>query len=301
MAKNKNFYEVLGVSESASEDDIKRAYRKLVREFHPDRNPGDKKAEARFKEVQEAFDVLSDKAKRENYDRFGTAEGMPDFNGGAGRGEGGFQWGGGFGQQVDPSQVEDFLRGFGMGGMGGFGETLGRGQRTRRAAPRPAATHDIRVPFETAALGGTIPISINERELDVKIPAGVEDGKTLRLQGQAPGGGDLLLKIHIDPHPHFRREGTNLVLTAPISLAEAVLGAKIDVPTLDGSKLTVKVPPGTSSGGRLRLRGKGIKGGDQFVEIKVVVPPSIDAQSRKLMEEFAERNPQAPRRGEPWE
>jgi len=161
--------------------------------------------------------------------------------------------------------------------------------------------HELRVPFETAALGGAMSLSVNERAIDVKIPAGVSEGQTLRLQGQGPGGADLLLKILIDVHPFFKREGNDLVLTAPITVAEAVLGAKVDVPTLDGAKLTVKIPAGASSGARLRLRGKGIKGGDQYVEIKIVAPASIDDESRKLMEDFALRNPQRPRTGAPWE
>ena len=120
-------------------------------------------------------------------------------------------------------------------------------------------------------------------------------GRLIRLQGQAGGGGNLLLKLRIQPHPYFRREGHNVILDVPLSVAEAVLGAKVDVPTLDGPHLTVKVPAGTSSGARLRLRGKGIKGGDQFIEIKIQVPSKIDDRSRELMEEFARHNPQNPR------
>jgi len=298
----RDYYEVLGLKRDAGEDEIKRAYRQLAREHHPDRNPGDKQAEARFKEVQEAYDVLSNKDKRSQYDQFGHVSGQPGFNGGPG---GGFQWGGGFGEgvQIDPSQVEAFLRG--MGGMGGIGDLFGerprQSGRGRRAAPREPVTHELRVPFETAVLGGSMGLDIDGREIDVTIPAGIEEGKTLRLQGQGPRGADLHLKIRIDPHPYFRREGNDLLITAPITVAEAMLGAKIDVPTLDGARLTVKVPPGTSSGGRLRLRGKGIKGGDQYVEIKIAAPPTLDEQSRKLIEEFARLNPQQARSGPPWE
>jgi DnaJ-class molecular chaperone len=160
--------------------------------------------------------------------------------------------------------------------------------------------HELDVPFQTAALGGTISLSIDGREVDVKIPAGIDDGQTLRLQGQGPGGADLHLKMRLGSHPFFKREGHDLTITAPISVAEAVLGTKIDVPTLDGEKLTMKIPPGASSGARLRLRGKGIKGGDQYVEIKIVTP-KVDDRSRELMEEFAKLNPQNPRSGSPWE
>ncbi len=156
------------------------------------------------------------------------------------------------------------------------------------------------IPFKTAALGDTVTLTVDGRQLEVKVPAGVEDGKKLRLAGQGPEGSDLLLKLKIEPHPYFRREGNNLVVEVPISVAEAVLGGKIDVPTLEGTQLTVKVPPGTSSGARLRLRGKGIKGGDQYVEIKIVAPSGIDERSRDLIEEFARRNPQDPRAGVPW-
>jgi DnaJ-class molecular chaperone len=143
-------------------------------------------------------------------------------------------------------------------------------------------------------------LSVDGRELSIKIPAGVDDGQVIRLQGQGPGGGNLRLKLRIEPHPYFRRDGKDILLEVPLSLSEAALGTTVDVPTLDGSKLTVKVPPGTSSGARLRLRGKGVSGGDQFIEIKVVVPAAKDDRSRELIEEFARLNPQAPRAGVPW-
>ena len=291
----RDFYEVLGIKRDASEEEIKRAYRHLAREHHPDRNPGDKSAEGRFKEVQEAYDILSDKTKRTQYDQFGHVSGQPGSNGGAG----GFQWGEGAGGGFDPSQIEEFLRRSGVGDV--FGQRKGQGGRGRRSAPREPVTHELRVPFETAVLGGTMSIDVNGQEIDVRIPTGVEAGQTLRLQGQGPGGADLHLKIQPDAHPYFRREGNDLLIAAPITVAEAVLGTKIHVPTLSGDKLTVKVPPGTSSGSRLRLRGKGIKGGDQYVEIKIVAPPKVDAPSKKLMEEFAEHNPQQPRSGPPWD
>ena len=206
---------------------------------------------------------------------------------------------------MDAGAAEEILRQFmgGLGGMGGgpdveemFGRRAGRG---RRAAPREVES-EVAIPFQVAAVGGSVGIQIDGRELSVKIPAGVEEGKVLRLQGQGPGGGDLLLKLRIQPHPYFRREGNDVVLEVPLSLPEAVLGTKVEVPTLDGERLAVKVPPGTSSGARLRLRGKGISGGDQYIETKVVVPAPADERSRELIEEFARLNPQAPRAGLPW-
>lgn len=293
----RDYYEVLGVPRNASEADIKKAYRKLARQYHPDRNPGDKQAEARFKEVQEAYDVLNDKAKREQYNRFGFAG--PGFGGqgpfrAEGGGPGGFEF-----QGVNPEDLESILGAF---GGGGFAEMFGRRGRGRARATRPPERVEVEVaiPFLKAALGGTVSLNVDGRTIDLRVPAGVEEGKKLRLTGQGPGGGDLLVRVKIEPHPYFRRDGRNVVLEAPISVTEAILGAKVDVPTLDGTRLSVTVPPGTSSGARLRLRGKGIVGGDQFIEIKIVVPKPHDQRSRELIEEFARLNPQNPRESVPW-
>jgi DnaJ-class molecular chaperone len=299
-------YEVLGVERSASDDDIKKAYRKLARQYHPDRNPGDKPAEARFKEIQSAYDILGDKKKREQFDRFGHMGAEGGFPGG---GPGGFRWGGGSAgaggfEGIDPSQAQSIFEQIFGGGVGGggmddlFGRRRGRAPRGRRAEPETAEAV-ARVPFDVAARGGSVTLHVNGRELSVKVPAGVEDGKTLRLQGQAPGGGDLHVKLHIDPHPYYRREGKDVLLDVPLSLSEAVLGAKIDVPTLHGT-VTVKVPPGSSTGARVRLRGMGITGGDQYILVKVMVPTKVDDAGRKLIEEFARLHPQSPRADLPW-
>jgi len=304
----RDYYEVLGVARGASEADIKKAYRKLAREHHPDRNPGDKQAEARFKEIQDAYDVLSDKTKRQQFDQFGfTGPGMGQnpFTGGAGGGASGP----GAGFSFDPNDLANIFRQFGGGGRGFEGAEeidpgeifgrRGRGRSRRQAAP-PVAEADVTIPFTVAALGGPVNLSVDGKQIEVKIPAGVEDGKKLRLSGQGPGGADLLLRLKVEPHPYFRREGSNVIVEVPLSVAEAVLGTKVDMPTLDGTLVTVKVPPGTSSGSRLRLRGKGIKGGDELVEIKVVAPAPADQHSRELIEEFARRNPQNPRADVPW-
>jgi DnaJ-class molecular chaperone len=295
-------YEVLGVKREASDGDIKKAYRKLAREYHPDRNPGDKQAETRFKEVQDAYDVLSDKDKRAQYDRFGFAGPQTGFPGGGQT----FHWGGGAPvgfEGIDPAQAEELFSQIlgGMGGMGGgfggFERRARPGTRARQAAP---ATADVTIPFLTAALGGSVSLQVNGRQIDVKIPPGLEEGQVIRLKGQGPQGADLHLKAHIEPHAYFQREGKDIVLEVPLSLPEAVLGTKIEVPTLDGTRLTVKVPPGASSGARLRLRGKGIDGGDQYIQIKVVSPSPQDDRSRELIEEFARLNPQNPRAGLAW-
>jgi len=300
----RDFYETLGVKRGASDDDIKKAYRKLARQYHPDRNPGDKQAEVKFKEVQEAYDILSDKDKRTQYDRFGFVGPTSGFGGGApgGQGTGGFSFQGMEG--MDSGEAADIFRRFFGGNVGDMEEMFGgaglRGRRSRRAAPVQDVESEVAVPFQIAALGGTVALQVDGRQIDVKVPAGMAEGQALRLQGQAPGGGDLKLKVRIAPHPYFRRDGNDLLMDVPLSLSEAVLGTKVDVPTLSGEKLSVRVPPGTSSGARLRLRGQGIKGGDQYIEIKIVVPAVDDEKSRQLIEEFAKLHPQHPRTGPPW-
>ncbi len=304
----RDYYEVLGVKREAAEAEIKQAYRKLARKYHPDRNPGDKQAEAQFKEVQEAYDILSDKEKRAQFDRFGVAGANGPFGGG---GPGGttFRWGGGPGgpsfEGVDPGMAEDLLRNLFGGGMGdAFNQAPrgagagGRTRRSRKPEPEPEAETEVTLPFATAAQGGSISLTINGQEGTVRIPAGVEDGQVMRVP--APGGGTVRLKLRVAPHPYFRREGKDLILDVPLSLSEAVLGTKVDVPTLDGSHVTVKVPRGTSSGSRLRLRGLGVAGGDQYIEVKVAVPAPADERSREIIEEFARLNPQSPRSGPPW-
>src|SRR5262245_8395528 len=191
----RDYYETLGLKKGASEDEIKKAHRKLARQFHPDRNPGDKKAEERFKEVQEAYDVLGDQSRRAQYDRFGFAG--SGARGGPG-GPGGFQWGGGpggFEFQGDPEAAAEIFRNMFGGGGGGFEELLGgrvrAGRRTRPEAPSEVEA-EATIPFNTAALGGTVGLQIDGRQLEVKVPPGIEDGKKLRLRGQGPGGADLI-------------------------------------------------------------------------------------------------------------
>ncbi|MBY0461012.1 MAG: J domain-containing protein [Gemmataceae bacterium] len=302
-------YDVLGVSKSATAEEINKAYRKLSKKYHPDRNPGDKQADASYKEVQAAHDILGDPNKKARYDQFGFAGAQSGFPGGGADFPGGFP-GGGFpgGGTMDPEAAQRLfdLFGGGMSGPGGpdLNDLLGGGRRKTRTRARPRTEPveaELPVPFEMAANGGSLPIDFGGQQIAVKVPAGIEDGKKLRVGPEATGGTELLLKVKVLPHAHFRREGNDLFLDVPISFAEAVLGAKVDVPTLDGTKLTVTVPAGTSSGKKLRLRGKGVAGGDQYLVFKVEVPGgTVDDRSRELIEEFAKRNPLNPRTGAPW-
>ncbi len=291
-----DFYQVLGVSKNSSEAELKKAYRKLSRENHPDSKPNDKAAAEKFKQVQEAYSVLSDSEKRQKYDRFGHAA----FQGG-GRG-GGSPFGGG---QVDLSDL------FGGGGGGfDFGDLFGGGggRRASRARKGQDVETTIDVPFTTAAEGGSYSLTINTsgkpEQITARIPAGVDSGSVIRLSGQGHPGmgggpnGDLMVKIRVAPHPYFRRDGANLLVDVPISLTEAALGAKVDVPTLSEGLVTVTVPAGSASGTRLRLRGKGIinrktnEPGDLYAILQIVVPKNLDDRSRELLEEFATLHPE---------
>src|SRR5947199_5257977 len=229
----RDHYEVLGVPRSASADEIAKAYRKLARQHHPDRNPGDKQAEGRFKEIQNAYDTLSDPKKKSVYDQFGTD--VPPGASGAGF-PGGFQFpGGAGGQQIDPEMAQEMFRRMFGGGAGGggaagggggfedlFGSFAGRGRgrgRSRAQPPAEAVEVEARVPFLTAAVGGTIGLRVGDRDIDVKGPPGFEDGKKLRVAGQGEYGEDILVRIRIDPHPYFRREGRDVLIDVPISVS----------------------------------------------------------------------------------
>ena len=302
-----DYYQTLGLKKDASTEEIRKAYRKRTRENHPDVKPDDPAAAETFKKVQAAYEVLGNAEKRKQYDRFGHA-----FQGAGGRGGpgGGFPGGGGFGGgggQAGPVDLGDlFGEGIDIGDLfGGFGGRRGYGGG-RRAAARPTKGQDARaevtVPFRVAAEGGEHEIGLDRsgaaERLTVKIPAGVADGNTIRLAGQGqpgPGGGaagDLLLTIHVAPHPHFRREGHDLFVDVPITPAEAVLGAKVETPTLSEGTVVLTLPPGTSSGRKLRLRGKGVADrktgnrGDLYVVAKVVVPESPTAEQRALYEQL---------------
>ncbi|MGB7347781.1 MAG: J domain-containing protein [Pirellulaceae bacterium] len=316
---SEDLYQVLGVSREASKDEIKKAHRKLALKFHPDKNPDDKVAADRFKRVQEAYDVLSNEEKRAAYDRYGADfekirgggfnpgaggagfEGLDleQIFGGRGGGGGDVQFEGGF------SDFFEQLMGGGRGGPGRGGAGRGGPGQQRRAAPQKGANvrHELELPMALAIKGGGTEFYVNGEKLSVTIPPGVAEGAKMRLreQGQpSPNGGprgDLILLIKISAHPHFRRIGQNLELSLPVTLAEAALGAKIDVPTPSGT-VTLTIPPGTSSGKRLRLKGQGIKNksgssGDLLVEIEIHLPSQLDEASQALIKQFDETNPQS--------
>lgn len=302
-----DLYQTLGVGRDASKDEIKKAHRKLALKYHPDKNPDDKVASEKFKRAQEAYDVLSDDEKRAAYDRYGA-----DFekirSSGYQPGAGGFDG-------LDLDQIFRGGRGRGGGGqtqfdgfsdffeqMMGGGRGRGAGGRQRQAPPQKGGNtrHELEIPLQTAVQGGKTEFYLNEEKLSVNIPAGVETGSKIRLRdrGQpSPNGGpsgDLILLIKVSDHPCFRRNDRNLELNLPVSVGEAVLGAKIDIPTPSGT-VALSIPANSSSGRRLRLKGQGVKqrdgsAGDLFVVLQIEVPKEADEESRKLIEEFEARN-----------
>ncbi len=320
----RDYYDVLGVSRSATEGEIKKAYRRLARKYHPDVTGNDKAAAEKFKEVQEAYDVLNDPEKRKVYDQFGHA----GTGGGGGAPGGGGAWrsytwksgvpnGGGFdfsdlfggmggGRRGRGSMgIEDLFEQFARRGQGGYG-----GGEYEEEVRGEDIQHSVQIGFEEAVRGTTREIVTavqqsdggrRQERLSVKIPAGIADGGKIRLRGKGqpgPGGnsGDLILTVRVAEHPYYTREGKDLVLEAPLTFEEAAVGTKIEVPTLQGPTM-VTIPPGSSSGRKLRLRGKGIEHkdgtkGDLYLKLKIVPPAALDEESKDLLRKFTERNPQ---------
>lgn len=310
-------YDVLGVPKSASAADIKKAFRQLAKKYHPDRNKDDVKAQERFAEIGSAYEILGDEKKKAQFDRGEIgADGKPRGFEGFGAGPGGFSraWrnaGGGPGEQ-------HFEFNFGAGGpgaggaSGGFEDLFSDFFGGRRRAQSPTRGDDVvataTVPLETAARGGSARVLVpSGRTLEVKIPAGVEDGQQIRLRGQgAPGGrggepGDALVTVKIAAHPYFRLEGRDLRLDLPVAIYEAALGAKVQTPTLDG-KVELAVPPGSNGGRTLRLRGRGLPAtenkpaGDLYVTLKVMLPEEPDADFEARMKELRDHHHYDPRR-----
>jgi molecular chaperone DnaJ len=362
--QSKDFYRILGVAENASADEIKKAYRKLAKEYHPDANAGDASAAERFKEVSEAYSVLSDDEKRKQYDQ------MRKFGGF------GMPGGGGFGRSGGARTAEAPTGGFSfedLGGMGGLGDIFGSifdSTRRRGRAPGPErgqnVEYAVEIPFELAVRGGKLPISVpvtedcptcagsgarpgttpvpcpeckgtgtitfgqggfavtrpcpacygrgtiapdpcptcdgrgrirRQRQIQLTVPAGVDTGSKLRLPGQgepgAAGGtpGDLLITFRVQPDRFFTRDGLDINCTVPINIAQATLGTKIRVRTVDGKRVVLRIPPGTQSGTRFRVRGQGVEKagtrGDQYVRVQVTVPEKLTETEEDLMRDFA--------------
>ncbi|RMI13311.1 DnaJ C-terminal domain-containing protein [Cellulomonas triticagri] len=311
----KDFYAVLGVAKDADQATIKKAYRKLARTMHPDHNPGDAAAEAKFKEVGEAYAVLSDPEQRQQYDQLRAMAGGARFRAGAGGAGGGGGANGGFedlfggvftgagsgGSRVRFPQggapggagggggFEDILGGL-FGGGGGFGQT--RGQQ-RRGADLAAVTT---LPFRQAVEGSTVALGVEGRTVKARIPAGVRDGQKIRLRGKGRPGehgapaGDLEVTVRVTPHPVFTLDGNNLRRTLPVAFDEAALGAEVAVPTLDGGTVRLKIPAGTPSGRTLRVKGRGVTTasgtGDLLVTVQVVVPQRLSAAAKEAVQAF---------------
>ncbi len=304
MASKRDYYEVLGVKRDASKEDIKKAYRRLARRYHPDLNPGNKEAEERFKEIQEAYSVLSNDEKRKAYDTFGTAEPQP----GAGAGRTTWRW-----QESSPEGFQ-----FSFGDFAGLEDILsdifGTGEGARGRGRGRDIEYQIEIDFETAIKGGTRDITINRdvggklvtETISVRIPPGVDNGSRIRVPGKGGEGrrggsaGDLYLTVKVRPHPIFQRDQNDIYLELPITVYEAALGARISVPTIDGTAV-VTIPPGVQSGTKLRLRGKGVphlrdgERGDQYVVVKIVLPEQMSENAKKKFEDLARTIPYNPR------
>ena len=318
MAEQKrDYYEVLGISKGASEDEIKKAYKKMARKYHPDLNPGDKEAEEKFKEVNEAYEVLSDPDKKARYDQYGHAGVDPNFGAG----------GAGFDGNFDFGDLGDIFGSFFGGGFGG-------GRRTNPNAPQRGESirMSLAISFEEAAFGCEKSVTVDRMEqcttchgsgcaagttpevcpdchgtgtvrkrktIQASIPAGIDNGQTISIRGQGHAGvnggpaGDLLITITVRPHELFRREGTSVLCEAPITFTQAVLGAELEIPTIDG-KVKYTLPEGTQSGTTFRLKGKGIPSingrgrGDQYVTVYIETPRNLNKEQKEALKKFAE-------------
>lgn len=322
--KYKDYYKLLGVSRSASKDEIAKAFKKLARQYHPDLNPDNPDAEKKFKEINEAYEVLKDPEKRKMYDQFGSdwehgqnfrpPPGYENMNFGGFGGAGG----GDFSDFFETIFGGGGFSGANFGGAGGFGGSgfggAGFQQRPRKGADSETS---LQLTLEEAYKGGHKSITVQERAtgpgghpmvqsktLDVNIPAGIKDGQKIRLAGQGSPGphdgprGDLYLKIRLTPHPHFKVEENNVILDLDLTPWEAALGTRVKLPTLDGM-IEMNIPAGMGSGKKLRVKGRGLgsgaRKGDQFVRIMIQVPKSESDEMKKLWEEMASRSAFNPR------
>lgn len=298
---DKDFYQLLGVSKDVGDAELKKTYRKLARKYHPDSNPGDAVAEAKFKEISEAYSVLSDAEQRAEYDQIrAMGAGGARFTAGGG-GNQGFEdvFGGMFGGGGRNTHFQS-------GGPQGFEDIFG-GMFGGAGAPRgPQAGRDIQatttLDFETAVQGKTVTLQASTGSVKVKIPAGVSDGQKIKVRGKgepSPTGGpagDIILTVSVRKHPVFERDGQNLRVKLPVTFSEAALGATVEVPTLGGAPVKLKVQPGTPSGRVLRVKGRGVsssKGtGDLLAEVQIVVPSHLSPEATEALEAFRAVEPQ---------
>ena len=276
----KDLYVILGVKKSDSPDAIKKQYRKLARELHPDKTKGDKKLEERFKDVSEAYEVLSDDKKKAEYDEMRDALKSGRMPRGGSNPQGGFQQGG-FQQGGDFNDI--------------FGDLFGGGGRRGPRKGQDLQTQTT-ISFRDSIYGSEITIRTGAEPFTTRIPAGIKDGAKIKLKGrgaQGDGGpGDLFVVVHVTPHPLFKRDENNLLMTLPVTFTEAALGADIAVPTLGGDDVKVRLAPGTPNGKKLKIKGQGIsrnhEQGDLILTIDVQVPQRVDGKAKKALEEFAE-------------
>lgn len=317
MSTAKDYYKILGLSRTATKNEIKKAYRDLARKYHPDLNPGDKKAEEKFKEIQEAHEVLSNDDKKKNYDMFGNSS-----FGGQGRPQGGQSY---TYTTEDISGFEDIFKDmFGFGGGGytrrssksteGLGDIFGFGGGRREQQKPKDIEHTLTIDFMSAINGGTKDITISSKtpggkaskeKITVKIPPGVDNGSKIRVQGKGEQinreRGNLILNVKVTPHPLFKRENDDIYLYLPITIYEALFGAEVDVPTINGSAKLV-IPPGVQSGNKLRLKDKGAENiktkrkGDQFVVLQITMPETPDENIKNLIKEIGNNFPYNPRK-----
>lgn len=310
----KDFYAVLGVPKDADDATIKKAYRKLARQHHPDQNQGNAAAETRFKEIGEAYSVLSDPEQRRQYDAVRAMAGGARFAAGpGGAGAGGFEdimgamFGGGQGAGRGGPRVRYTQSGSGAGFEDILGSMFGAGGRTAYGsagptgftAPTPGAdiAAQVTLPFRAAVQGTTAELQVNGRTIMARIPAGINDGKKIRLRGKGRPGvsggppGDLVVTVHVAPHPVWTLDGNDLRMSVPVTFSEAALGTTLEVPTLDGGTVRLKVPPGTPSGRALRVKGRGVQTakatGDLLVTVQVAVPQKLSKKAREALETFA--------------
>jgi molecular chaperone DnaJ len=286
----KDYYELLGVKKTATDAELKKAYRELAKKYHPDKNKGNKEAESRFKEISEAYAVLSDAEKRSQYDRLGREAFGPgganpfagfdfsEFMGGGSRGRRGARRGGA--QTVDFTDIFGDLFGGGAarGGGGGF-------------APEPEMQAEMTIEFRDAILGSTMSISVNGQSIKVKIPEGIADGQKIRVRG---GSTPVQITIHVRPHPFFERRGDDIYIDLPVTIGEAIRGAEVEVPTVHGPS-RIRIPAGTQGGRTMRLTGKGVKkktgAGDQYCRLQIVIPPDPPAEAVEQLEAAYRENP----------